>query len=182
MVEQVSLSRAKELKLMKYHGRPCKHCKGVERWVSTRQCTACQAIYTRKWQHEHRDERNRRRNLRRAANRQARAKDKVNYAHRCGKLIVKPFRGTAVLQANLRPDQCKAIIRQPVPPVYGVTQRKREELEAFKKTLPMNSVCCGSPVLLGFQWCKFHYVAALDAEALLEKAERRSDTMASMAE
>jgi hypothetical protein len=117
----------------------------------------CQASLRINWQDNNRSELNRKKRLRRAANpAKYQAKDKMYDAVRRGERISKPHRGIGVLQPNLRDDQCRAIIKQPVPPVYGVTQRKREELEAFKKTLPKETVCCGSAVVPGSRWCKYH--------------------------
>jgi hypothetical protein len=174
MAEIVTRKRAIELGLKCYFsGKPCPHGHVAERYVASFSCVVCQVTCGSKWKNENREDWNRRRRLRRAANRSKfRARDKVYDACRDGTLIIKPKRGTGALLANLKPDQCRCVIRAPTPPHTFVSDRSGE-LERFKETLPLHSVCCGAPVLLGFKWCPYHYAAVCDAEAMLEKATAR---------
>jgi hypothetical protein len=157
MAEIVTKERAKELGLKRYHGKPCQHGHGCERYLSSLACVLCQNERVNKWQHEHRDERRKKRQLQRAANPEAKKKDKILYARKSGEMVSKPERGTGVLLPNLKPNQCRAIIRQPVAP------SEAEELKRFKDNLPKNTICCGAATVPGSAWCRYHGAAALSA-------------------
>jgi hypothetical protein len=173
-VKEINIARkqALELGLKKFMGAECQYGHGRERQVSSNTCTTCQRNRNKVWQDKNRETWLASKRSRRAANlAEYRARDRVYDAVRDGKQTVRPERGTGVLQPNLRANQCRAIIKQPVaPPGTHINPRQIKEMNQFKKDLPSQTICCGAPTVPGSRFCRYHDAAVADASELLEKA------------
>jgi hypothetical protein len=169
MTETVTLERARELDLKKYHGKACRNCGCTEKYTASRTCCACHHKRFREWQNGHRPQIQQQKSAWRKRNPdKARKTDRLKYQRSLG-LITKPTRGTGVLLVNLQPDQCKAVIKQPPPPDISASWHHVKEMDKFKRDLPKETICCGAPVTPGTPWCRYHGAAVADAEKKLAK-------------